>query len=77
MRVKKKAPHAAPRDTDAGTKLAKMRLRRNMTQKEAADKIGANQVLLSRWERGISSPRAARLAQLAALYKCSIEDLIE
>ena len=74
--MKKNAPHAAPRDTDAGNKLAKMRLRRNMTQKEAAEKIGANQVLLSRWERGVSSPHASRLAQLAELYKCSIDDLI-
>lgn len=76
MGVKKNAPHAAPRDTDAGTKLAKMRLRRSMTQKEAAEKIGANQVLLSRWERGVSSPHASRLAQLAELYKCSIDELI-
>ena len=74
--MKKNAPHAAPRDTAAGTKMAKMRLRRNMTQKEAAEKIGANQVLLSRWERGVSSPRASRVAQLADLYKCSIDDLI-
>ena len=46
------------------------------TQREVAAIIGVKESAVSKWERGISKPRADRLPTLAKLYGCSIEELL-
>lgn len=46
------------------------------TQREVAAILGVNESAVSKWERGISKPRADRLPILARLYGCSIEELL-
>lgn len=57
--------------------LKSMREAANLTQKEAAAKLGVHQSAVAQWETGRTSPRTARLAQIAALYGCGVADLIE
>ena len=46
------------------------------TQREVAKILGVKESTVSKWERGISKPRADRLPMLAKLYDCSIEELL-
>ena len=44
------------------------------TQREVAKAVGVKESAVSKWERGISKPRADKL--LAKLYGCTIEELL-
>lgn len=46
------------------------------TQREVAAILGVKESAVSKWERGISKPRADRLPMIAKLYGCSIEELL-
>ena len=46
------------------------------TQREVAEILGVKESAVSKWERGISKPRADRLPLLAKLYGCTIEELL-
>lgn len=46
------------------------------TQQEVAKAVGVKASAVSKWERGISKPRADKLPLLAKLYGCSIEELL-
>ena len=48
----------------------------NMTQEEAAEKIGVSRQALAKWEKGESVPDMYNCISLAQLYKVSIDDLI-
>ena len=52
------------------------RIRRGLTQKEVAERMGVAQVSVHQWENGKSQPKLDKLPRLASLYRCSIEDLI-
>lgn len=57
--------------------FASARDRAGLTQYEVAKKIGVDQSAVSFWERGKTAPRAALLPKIAALYHCTIEDLLQ
>ena len=46
------------------------------TQREVAAVLGVKESAVSKWERGLSKPRADRLPMIAKLYGCSIEELL-
>ena len=46
------------------------------TQREVALILGVKESAVSKWERGLSKPRADKLPTLAKLYGCSIEELL-
>ena len=46
------------------------------TQREVAQQLGVKESAVSKWERGISKPRADKLPALARLYGCTIEELL-
>lgn len=46
------------------------------TQREVAKILGVKESAVSKWERGISKPRADKLPILAKLYGCTIEELL-
>ena len=46
------------------------------TQREVAAILGIEQSSVSKWERGLSKPRADKLPAIAKLYGCSIEELL-
>lgn len=46
------------------------------TQREVARILGVKESAVSKWERGVSKPRADKLPMLAKLYGCTIEELL-
>lgn len=46
------------------------------TQKDVARMLDLDETTPGKWENGINMPRAATLARLAALYCCTIEQLL-
>lgn len=63
------------------SKLAKtvrrLRQSKNFSQGEVAEALGVTQVAVSRWERGLMSPRLDRIAPLASVLGISVSDMLE
>ena len=57
------------------TKIKKLRLFINMSQKELAKKMGLSPSTVSMWEKGERSPRTDKLPDLARALGCTIDDL--
>ena len=55
----------------------RMREKSGMTQGEVATAVGGDQSAVCLWETGKSHPRAKRPPQIAKLFGCSIEELID
>lgn len=47
-----------------------------MTQAELAKELGVYQSAITQWENGLTSPRLDKLQAMAALFKCSIDELV-
>lgn len=47
-----------------------------LTQREVAKILGVKESAVSKWERGVSKPRADKLPVIAKLYGCTIEELL-
>lgn len=47
-----------------------------MTQAELAKALGVYQSAITQWENGLTSPRLDKLQAMAALFKCSIDELV-
>lgn len=55
--------------------FATARIKAGMSQTEAARRLGVDQSTVSYWETGKKTPRASKLARLAELYGCTIDEL--
>lgn len=55
----------------------KQRLEAGLTQVEAARSLGVSQGTISTWENGLGFPTGAKIPAVAALYKCTIDQLYE
>jgi transcriptional regulator with XRE-family HTH domain len=53
-----------------------MRLSANLTQEEAAAALSIKRSTVSMWETGESLPRASLLPRIAALYGCTVDELL-
>lgn len=58
-------------------KLKNARTEKNISQKEAADKIGVSRQTLSSWETGKTYPDIASLISLSDLYRVSLDALLK
>lgn len=47
-----------------------------MTKTDLARRMGVTRQAVSSWERGVSYPTAANLLQMAALFGCSVDELL-
>ena len=57
----------------------RLRLRRivmNLSQREAAEKIGYSTAAVNAWENGKCSPNAEALADLVKIYNCSADFIL-
>ena len=59
-----------------GNSIGKRRIRAGLTQDQVAEKLGVGYEAVSRMERGISIPTVLRLAELAEVFGCGIEELL-
>ena len=57
-------------------KIKAMRIKRGLTQKQLADRLGVKQQNVSDWERGERSPSVKNLKKLAEVLNCQIDDLV-
>ena len=56
--------------------IRRKRTEANMTQVELAKALGVNQSAVTQWESGLTSPRLDKLQAMAALFKCSLDELV-
>jgi len=56
--------------------LTELRKSADLTQTEVGDALGITQSAVSHWEVGRGNPRTKHLPTLAALYQCTVEDLL-
>lgn len=52
-----------------------LRLLANLTQSELAARLGISRTAVVAWEKGASSPPAAKLPKLAKIFNCTIDEL--
>lgn len=57
--------------------FATERRKAGLTQKEVAGSLGVQQAAVCQWETGKTVPRLPMLQRLAALYGCSVDELLE
>lgn len=58
-------------------KIAYWRAKRNLSQRELADKIGVSQAALAKWETGQSKPTLDNAVQLAGALDVLLTDLFD
>jgi len=59
-----------------GQCIAKRRLAAGFTQDQVAEKLGVGYEAVSRMERGVTIPTVIRLADLAEIFSCGIQELL-
>lgn len=57
--------------------IKSVRVAKGLTQKDLAEKIGVNQSAVSLWEKGSTGPVFARLAEIAKVLECTVDELIQ
>lgn len=56
--------------------IRKKRIEAKMTQADLAKQLGVFQSAVAQWENGMTSPRLDKLQAMAAMFKCSIDELV-
>lgn len=56
--------------------IEKLRKSKSMTQEELAKAVGVSRSTVTMWETGKSVPRPAILKELAAMFGCTIDELL-
>ena len=59
-----------------GQKLKKLRMDKNLTQKDLADQLHVTFQTISKWENDENEPDIATLKELAKLYECTLDNLL-
>ena len=59
-----------------GQKLKELRIKKGLTQKDLADQLHVSFQTISKWENNENEPDIATLKELAKLYDCSVDFLI-
>lgn len=64
-------------DNKLGDIISELRNKKNLTQKELADKLGISDKAVSRWETGKSSPDLDMLFRISKFFNVSFENLLK
>ena len=59
------------------TGFYRCRIAAQLLQIKVADALGVSQSTVSGWETGVAHPGAEKLPKIAALYNCTIDDLLK
>ena len=59
-----------------GERLRELRVERNLTQTELAQRCGSNRPFISNLERGVKVPSLTMVLRLAEALKCRVYDLV-
>ncbi len=52
------------------------RMKSGLTVAQAADRLGISDAAIYQWESGVYLPTAKRLREIAALYHCTVDELL-
>lgn len=52
-----------------------LRVNANLSQLEAAEKLGVTPRTLQNWENNITSPTATQLVNICRIYSCTLDDI--
>lgn len=55
----------------------KARKAAGLTQAQAAKLLGITDATISQWENGETKPKTSRLAKVAEIYGCTIDELLK
>ena len=58
-------------------KLKEMRIKNGLTQEELAAKLDVGQSSVALWETGKNFPTVKKLIQIAEIFECTLDDLID
>jgi transcriptional regulator with XRE-family HTH domain len=67
----------APEGVIFGQRLRELRIARNLTQGELADRCGSNRPFISNLERGVKVPSLTMVLRLSNALDCSVYDLVK
>lgn len=67
----------APEGVIFGQRLRELRIARNLTQGELADRCGSNRPFISNLERGVKVPSLTMVLRLAEALDCRVYELVE
>ena len=56
--------------------IKKQRLINELTQEDLASKMGVTQSAVTKWENGVTFPRAELLPKIAQILNCSVDELL-
>ena len=56
--------------------IKKLRVNKELTQRQLADACGVTQGTVAQWEKGICFPKAGRLPALSRVLECDSEQLL-
>ena len=59
-----------------GDKLLELRKKNGLSQEELAEKLGVSRQSVSKWESNQTYPETDKIIQIANLFDCSMDDLI-
>ena len=59
-----------------GDKLIELRKKNGYSQEELAEKLGVSRQSVSKWESNNTYPETDKIIQIANLFDCSMDDLI-
>ena len=59
-----------------GDKLIQLRKKNGLSQEELAEKLGVSRQSVSKWESNNTYPETDKIIQIANLFDCSMDDLI-
>ena len=59
-----------------GDKLVELRKKNGYSQEELAEKLGVSRQSVSKWESNNTYPETDKIIQIANLFDCSMDDLI-
>ena len=60
-----------------GLFVTELRKKKNLTQKDLAEKLYVSDKTVSKWERGASAPSTTNLMALAKVFDVSAEELLK
>ena len=70
------AERSAPRITNT-SQIARMRIKRGLTQAQLAELVGVHKNIVYAWEAGNFNPRGENLLKIADALDCEAKELIQ
>lgn len=58
-------------------KIREYRERHGLSQEELARRLGIDRSSVAKWESGCNIPRLTHLLELAKIFRCSVDELVE